>query len=320
MSTTKLTPNEILQQKIKNKKKELEYFDEVTEKSFSLIQLGNINSIELFTKPKSNKRASSNFVIKFEVADFKEYILINCGHNCIDSLNENNISIKDINQVVITSCDEDNIANLKTLIEMRFKFYDLTTEVISPVNELKTYLEPLNYKISSGLKRDLFKYKISNSVQKIFNINKGIIIDDEKITINESIRIDFFKNNYISESYNCLFRFHSMKDDDNNGYSIFVSGHTKSDSFNEFNLESLLNQKNKCICLQIFSNNECSSTSTLTCENDFKGEYSEEYQKKAIKYDIGIDNLLLNKFIDITKFDKDSYYFGKKAKVNINLS
>jgi len=262
MSTTKLTPNEILQQKIKNKKKELEYFDEVTEKSFSLIQLGNINSIELFTKPKSNKRASSNFVIKFEVADFKEYILINCGHNCIDSLNENNISIKDINQVVITSCDEDNIANLKTLIEMRFKFYDLTTEVISPVNELKTYLEPLNYKISSGLKRDLFKYKISNSVQKIFNINKGIIIDDEKITINESIRIDFFKN----------------------------------------------------------SNNECSSTSTLTCENDFKGEYSEEYQKKAIKYDIGIDNLLLNKFIDITKFDKDSYYFGKKAKVNINLS
>jgi ribonuclease BN (tRNA processing enzyme) len=166
-----------------------------------IIVLGNKNSLSL-----------KGYNTSFLIINNYDYQLIDCPPGILQSLSENNIDIKNVNEVWITHLHTSHIGGLLHLANYRYNVFNEKTRVIVPVYfiaDLKTFFSVMNSDWENMI--DLMELSFTNS--KYFRIKKrnGLIFE-------------FYRVFHIKKKF-C----YSIKINNPEGKKVFISGNTKFD-------------------------------------------------------------------------------------------
>ena len=220
------------------------------------------------------QQTNSSFLIELEK---DKYLLFDCGFNIMSRLieeenNDTNFKIENIKYVFISHTHDDHIGNLETLIYWNYFKNNKTMTVLYASEEVEIAVSKIKQNLYSGgrvVYTPLYK--------------------TNKLTYNTKLTKECTL--HAVEGYNgpCISHGALISDKTN---QIFISGDTKATSsieerlsYYDFNLTS-----ESSILFHDFSSWNAPSKNIHACESDFTIEYSEEFQKKAIKYHTGDDN------------------------------
>jgi len=249
-----------------------------------ILQLGNGGGLNpLLT--------NSAFLIDIGVKDKHEYILFDCGFNIMERLikgeEKEEFLIKDIKHVYISHNDEDHIGSIQTFIYWQFFKNKVVVNLFSGPYILNFEATDINKLMVGGL--------IEETTIVNILINRSYNIESSRILPSFTINNEVFC--YMVSAYHgrrdCYGLLIAMKDE-----VIFISGDTKANHNIERHVNLILKNyqdeklrpKLKSLYFHDYSVWDAPSRNFHACRSDFSVEYSEEFQKKCIKYHTGVDN------------------------------
>lgn len=166
-----------------------------------IIVLGNRNSLTL-----------KGYNTSFLIINNYDYQLIDCPPGILQSLSQNDVDIKNVNEVWITQLHTSHIGGLLHLAYYRYNIFNEKTRVIVPIyliNDLKTLFQTMEPEWQNMI--ELMELSFTNS--KYFRIRKK-----------NGLVFEFYRVFHVKRKF-C----YSIKINNQQNKKVFISGDTKFD-------------------------------------------------------------------------------------------